>query len=325
MPITDSTLLVSVSLNVVDTRLDDAVRRCQPLVAALTPDGLTVARTDPDGARGGVNVDLTLLPPPPPASSGADAVRQLAAPLLSRFGWSSGDVEVDESARGHPTLFVAGHERSRGGVTPICVSVLTVGDNADDALDLPTGELAGQATASVRRLPLVAAEDDVVVRVRARLEASDLDEALARCLPLLGRTDVWSAVVQPWATEIDGVWELTMLLVLPPVGVSPRAPFGPAVAALAAEFGLPADDLRIHPVASWSVGLLEATRPPTAAPTVQALYVRTGADPFDPHPVDNPVETREMVLPDLDEDGVDGAELISAIEESLRDAGHRSD
>ncbi|MCX5070068.1 hypothetical protein OOJ91_29905 [Micromonospora lupini] len=220
----DSTLLVCVSLNVVDTRLDDAVRRCQPLVAALGAVGLTAARADPDGGRRGVNVDLTLQPPPLSAA-GEKAVRQLAAPLLSRFGWGHGDVEVDESARGHPTLFAAGRERTRDGMTPLCVSVLTVADSADDALDLRGGDLAG--TASVERLPLVAAEDDVVVRVLARLEAPNLDRALARCLPLLGRTDVWS-VGRPAVGGRDG----------------------------------------------------------RGLGTVQALYVRTGADPFDRYPVE---------------------------------------
>ncbi|MEU7675270.1 hypothetical protein AB0C42_10710 [Micromonospora taraxaci] len=48
--------------------------------------------------------------------------------------------------------------------------------------------------------------------------------------------------------------------------------------------------------------------------------MRTGIDPFDPGPVDRPVETREMVLRGRDEDGPDEAELIHAIEEALRDA-----
>lgn len=319
MPITESTLLVSVSLNVVDTRLDDAVRRCQPLAATLDAHNLEVARTDPDGARTGVNVELTLLPPPPAAADGQKAAHQLAAPLLSRFGWVNVDLEVGESGRGHPTLFASGSERTRDGMTPLSVSVLAVADNADDALGLPGGAPAAEATAAVRRLPVVAAGDDVVVRVRACLEAPNLDAALTSCLPLLGRPDVWSAVVQPRAAEIDGVWELTLLLVLRPVGVSPRAPFGRAVAALATEFGLSATELRMHPVRSWSMGVLEASRPPTAAPTVQALYLRAGADPCDPLPVDHPVETREMVLRGQDRDEVDAVELLNAIEEALRD------
>ncbi|MEW2431072.1 hypothetical protein AB0877_23930 [Micromonospora sp. NPDC047644] len=253
MPISESTLLVSVSLNVVDTRLDDAVRRCQPLAAALDAHSLKAARTDPDGARAGVNVELMLRPPPPNSVDGRKAAYQLAAPLLSRFGWVNGDLEVGESVRGHPTLFASGSERTKGGMTPLSVSVLAVADSADDALELPGGTSAAEATTSVRRLPVVAAEDDVVVRVRARLEAPNLDAALTSCLPLFGRPDVWSAVVQPWATEIDGVWELTLLLVLRPVGVSPRAPFGRAVVALATEFGLAATELRMHPVRSWSV------------------------------------------------------------------------
>ncbi|WP_430500995.1 hypothetical protein ACQRWP_04830 [Micromonospora trifolii] len=90
--------------------------------------------------------------------------------------------------------------------------------------------------------------------------------------------------------------------------------------ALTAEFGLPAGHLRRSPLGLWLVGAVEANRPLTGAPTVDALYVRTGIDPFDPGPSDRPVATREMVLRGRDEDGPDEAELIRVVEEALRDA-----
>jgi hypothetical protein len=302
----ESALIVSVSLNVVDARLDEAMRRCRPLVASLGPGGLTAARTDPDGARSGVNVDLTLIPSFPSAS-GKAAVRELAAPMLRRFQWGRGDLDVGESARGYPTGFAAGRERPSGGLTPLCVSVIAVADSASDRLDPPEGLTSEESVAAVwrqiPRLPILAGEDDLVVRVHAQLTAPDFETALARCRPLFGRADAWSFDLRPLAVEGGGVWGVSMLLVQRPTGVSPQALVGPAVHALAAEYGMPAEHLHIHPVGSWSVGVLETIRPPTAAPTVHALYARTGADPFSPRPADQPVETRELVLRGVVEGG----------------------
>ncbi|MGC4759542.1 hypothetical protein [Micromonospora trifolii] len=47
---------------------------------------------------------------------------------------------------------------------------------------------------------------------------------------------------------------------------------------------------------------------------------RGDADPFDPRPADQQVETREMVIRGPDENGPDEAELLSTIREALRDA-----
>ncbi|MGW3784308.1 hypothetical protein ACWD5Z_06965 [Micromonospora chokoriensis] len=322
MPAIDPSLVVSVSLNVVDSRLDDAARRCRSLVASLGAVGLVASRTEADGPRDGVNVDLTLMPSVPSAS-GAEAVRHLAAPLLTRFGWSRGDLEVGETAAGYPWGFAAGRERTTDGLTPLSVSVGAVGDAAEEWWDppewLPADESVVPVRRRVRRLPAAASDDDVVARVHARLTAPDLDTALVRCLPLLGRPDEWSVDLRQMATA-DGVWSLALLLVLPLVDVSPQAPFGTGVDALAAEFGLLAGHLRRSPLGTWMVAAMETTRPLSDAPAVEALYVRTGIDPFDRGPVDRPVETREMVLRGRDEDGPDEAELIRRIEEALRDA-----
>ncbi|MET8201913.1 hypothetical protein [Micromonospora taraxaci] len=321
MPAIDPSLVVSVSLNVIDSRLDDAARRCRSLVASLGAVGLVASRTEADHPRDGVNVDLTLMPSVPSAP-GAEAVRHLAAPLLTRFRWSRGDLEVDASAAGHPMGFAAGRERTTDGVTPICVSICAAADTEGEWWDppewLPADESVVPVRRRVRRLP-AAASDDVVARVHARLTAPDLDTALVSCLPLLGRPDVWSVDLRQMTTD-DGVWSLALLLVLPLVDVSPQAPFGAGVDALAAEFGLPTGHLRRSPLGTWMVAAMETTRPLSDAPAVEALYVRTGIDPFDPGPVDRPVEIREMVLRGQDEDGPDEAELIRAIEEALRDA-----
>ncbi|MGW0213462.1 hypothetical protein ACWDXH_03615 [Micromonospora chokoriensis] len=318
----DPSLVVGVSLNVVDARLDAAARRCRSLVASLGAVGLVASHTEADGPRDGVNVDLTLMPSVL-SVPGAEAVRHLAAPLLTRFRWSRGDLEVDESAAGHPTGFAAGPERTTDGVTPICVSICAAADTEGEWWDppewLPADESVVAVRRRVRRLPAAASDDDVVARVHARLTAPDLDTALVRCLPLLRRPDVWSVDLRRSATD-DGVWGLALLLVLPLVDVSPRAPFGTAVDALAAEFGLPAGHPRRSPLGPWVVAAMEATRSLGNAPTVEALYVRTGIDPFDRGPVDRPVETREMVLRGRDENGPDEAELIRTIEEALRDA-----
>lgn len=320
MSIIEPTLVTTVSLNVVDTRLDDAVRRCRPLVAALGAVSLTASRTEVDGPRSGVNLDLTLTPSAP-STSGGEVVRQVAEPLLKRFQWGRGDLDVGESAAGYPMGFVAGRERTSDGLTPICVSVGAAADTAEEWWDPPESLPADESVLSVRRrvrrLPVAASDDDVVARVHARLAAPDLDTALVRCFPLLGRPDVWSIDLQPLGADGGGVWGLALLLVLPVVGASPQAPFGTDVDPLAAEFGLPAGHLLRSPLGSWLVGAAEASRPLTEAPTVDALYVRTGVDPFDPGPVDRPVETREMVLRGVDEDGLDGAALLSAIEEAL--------
>ncbi|MET7864791.1 hypothetical protein [Micromonospora taraxaci] len=322
MPAIDPSLVVSVSLNVVDARLDDAARRCRSLVASLGAVGLVASRTEADGPRDGVNVDLTLMPSVPSAP-GAEAVRHLAAPLLTRFRWSRGDLEVGETTAGYPWGFAAGRERTTDGLTPLSVSVGAVGDAAEEWWDppewLPADESVVPVRRRVRRLPAAASDDDVVARVHARLTAPDLDTALVSCLPLLGRPDVWSVDLQQMTTD-DGVWSLALLLVLPLVDVSPQAPFGAGVDALAAEFGLPSGHLRRSPLGTWMVAAMETTRLLSDAPTVEALYVRTGIDPFDPGPVDRPVEIREMVLRGQDEDGPDEAELLRAIEEALRDA-----
>ncbi|MDG4837870.1 hypothetical protein O7631_15215 [Micromonospora sp. WMMD967] len=305
-----------------DARLDDAARRCRSLLASLGAVGLVASRTEADGPRDGVDVDLTLMPSVP-SVSGAEAVRHLAAPLLTRFRWSRGDLEVDESAAGHPMGFAAGRERTTAGVTPICVSICAADDTEGEWWDppkwLPTDEAVVPVRRRVRRLPAAASDDDVVARVHARLTAPDLDRALVRCLALLGRPDVWSVDLRQSATD-GGVWSLALLLVLPLVDVSPQDPFGTGVAAVAAEFRLPTGHLRRSPLGTWMVAAMETTRPLGDAPAVEALYVRTGIDPFDPGPVDRPVETREMVLRGRDEDGPDEAELSRTIEEALRDA-----
>ncbi|MEU4470522.1 hypothetical protein [Micromonospora sp. NPDC023888] len=323
MSTVEQTLTTTVSLNVVDARLDDAARRCRPLFASLGAVSLEASRTEVDGPRSGVNLDLTLTPAAPSASGG-EAVRQVAAPLLERFRWGRGDLDVEESAAGHPTGFAAGRERTTDGVTPICVSICAVGDTAEEWWDppewLPADESVVSVRRRVRRLPAAASDDDVVARVHARLTAPDLDTAVVRCLPLLGRPDVWSVDLHPVTVDGGGVWGLALLLVLPLVEVSPQAPFGAGVDALAAEFGSLTGHLRRSPLGTWMVAAMEANRPLSEAPTVEALYVRTGIDPFDPGPVDRPVETREMVLRGRDEDGPDEAELTSAIEEALRDA-----
>ncbi|WP_433651872.1 hypothetical protein ACQP2C_05035 [Micromonospora zamorensis] len=323
MSTVEQTLITTVSLNVVDARLDDAARRCQPLVASLGAVSLTASRTEVDGPRSGVNLDLTLTPAAP-SVFGGEAVRQVAAPLLKRFRWGRGDLDVDESAAGYPTGFAAGRERTTDGVTPICVSICAVGDTAGEWWDppkwLPADESVVSVRRRVRRLLAAASDDDVVARVHARLTAPDLDTALVRCLPLLGRPDVWSVDLHPLAVDGGGVWGVALLLVLPMVDVSPQAPFGTGLDALAAEFGLRTGHLRRSPLGTWMVAAMETNRPLTEAPTVEALYVRTGIDPFDPGPADRPVETREMVLRGQDEHGPDEAELISAIEEALRDA-----
>ncbi|MEU7585448.1 hypothetical protein AB0A95_04010 [Micromonospora sp. NPDC049230] len=323
MSTVEHALITTVSLNVVDTRLDDAAGRCRPLVASLGAVSLTASRTEVDGPRSGVNLDLTLTPAAPSASGG-EAVRQLAAPLLERFRWGRGDLDVVESAAGYPMGFAAGRERTTDGVTPLSVSVGAVGDTAEQWWDppewLPADASVLAVRRRVRRLPVAASDDDVVVRVHARLTAPDLDTALVRCLPLLGRADVWSVDLHPVAVDGGGVWGLALLLVLPLVEVSPQAPFGTGVDALAAEFGLLTGRLRRSPLGVWMVAAMEATRPLTDAPTVEALYVRTGIDPFDPGPVDRPVETREMGLRGREKDGPDEAELANAIEEALRDA-----
>ncbi|MGW4679213.1 hypothetical protein ACWEOS_12195 [Micromonospora taraxaci] len=322
MPAIDPSLVASVSLNVVDSRLDDAARRCRSLVGSLGAVGLVASRTEADGPRDGVNVDLTLTPNVPSAP-GAEAVRHLAAPLLTRFRWSRGDLDVGETAAGYPWGFAAGRERTTDGLTPLSVSVGAVGDAAEEWWDppewLPADESVVPVRRRVRRLPAAASDDDVVARVHARLTAPDLDTALVSCLPLLGRPDVWSVDLRQMTTD-DGVWSLALLLVLPLVDVSPQAPFGTGVDALAAEFGLLAGHLRRSPLGTWMVAAMETTRPLSDAPTVEALYVRTGIDPFDRGPVDRPVEIREMVLRGQDEDGPDEAELLRAIEEALRDA-----
>ncbi|MEU8083143.1 hypothetical protein AB0B57_05925 [Micromonospora sp. NPDC049101] len=322
MSTVEQALITTVSLNVVDTRLDDAARRCRPLVASLGAVSVTASRTEVDGPRSGVNLDLTLTPAAPSASGG-EAVRQLAAPLLERFRWGRGDLDVGETAAGHPWGFAAGPERTTDGVTPLSVSVGAVGDAAEEWWDppewLPADASVLAVRRRVRRLPAAASDDDVVARVHARLTAPDLDTALVRCLPLLGRADVWSVDLHPVAVDGD-VWGLALLLVLPLVEVSPQAPFGTGVDALAAEFGLLTGRLRRSPLGVWMVAAMEATRPLADAPTVEALYLRTAIDPFDPGPVDRPVETREMGLRGRDEDGPAEAELISAIEEALRDA-----
>ncbi|WP_433268842.1 hypothetical protein ACQPWR_10330 [Micromonospora vinacea] len=299
MSTVEQALITTVSLNVVDARLDDAVRRCRPLVASLGAVSLAASRTEVDGPRSGVNLDLTLTPSTSPASNG-EAVRQMAAPLLSRFRWGRGDLDVGRSAAGYPMGFAAGRERTTDGVTPICVTINAVADTADEWWDPPEGLPVEESLAPVRRrvmrLPWVGSDDDAVVRVHARLMAPDLDTALVSCLPLLSRQDVWSVDLHPLTVDGGGVWSLALLMAPSPVGVPPRAPFGAEVDALAAEFGLPADHLRTHTLGSWSVRALETNRPPTEAPTVDALYGRTGADPFDPGPADQPVETREMVI-----------------------------
>ncbi|MGC5286468.1 hypothetical protein [Micromonospora sp. DT231] len=316
----EQALVTSVSLNVVDTRLDDAARRCRPLVASLGAVSLTASRTEVDGPRAGVNLDLGLTPASPSASGG-EAVRQVVAPLLERFRWGRGDLDISDTAAGHPWGFAAGPERTTDGVTPLSVSVGAVGDTPEEWWDppewLPADAPVRSVRRRVRRLPAAASDDDVVARVHARLTAPDLDTALVRCLSLLGRADVWSVDLHPVAVDGGGVWGLALLLVLPLVDVSPQAPFGTGVDALAAEFGFLTGRLRRSPLGVWMVAAMEADRPLTEDPTVEALYVRTGIDPFDPGPVDRPVETREMAL---SEDGPDEAELISAIEEALRDA-----
>ncbi|MGC4869550.1 hypothetical protein ACLQ3B_29380 [Micromonospora sp. DT53] len=299
MSTVEHTLITTVSLNVVDARLDDAARRCRPLLASLGAVSLEASRTEVDGPRSGVNLDLTLTPTTSSASGG-EAVRQVAAPLLKRFRWGRGDLDVDESAAGYPMGFAAGRERTTDGVTPICVSIGAVADAAEEWWDppegLPTEESPTPVRRRVRRLPWAGSDDDAVVRVHARLLAPDLDTALVRCLPLLGRPDAWSVDLHPLTVDGDGVWGLALIMAPSPVGMSPRASFGAEVDALAAEFGLPAEHLRTHTLGSWPVRSLETNRPPAEAPTVDALYGRTGADPFDPRPADQPVETREMVI-----------------------------
>ncbi|WP_430500994.1 hypothetical protein ACQRWP_04825 [Micromonospora trifolii] len=230
MSTVEQALITTVSLNVVDARLDDASRRCRPLVASLGAVSLTASRTEVDGSRSGVNVDLTLAPSFPSAPS-AEAVRQLVAPLLTRFGWWPGDLDVGESAAGYPMGFAVGRQRTTDGLTPLCVSIDAAADTEGEWWDppewLPADESVAPVRRRVRRLPAAASDDDVVARLHARLRAPDLDTALARCLPLLGRPEVWSVDLQPLALDGGGTWGLAMLLVLPLSGFHRRLPSGP--------------------------------------------------------------------------------------------------